>query len=220
MKVGISDKYHISRIIILIFMCILPQMISIHHSNKNNSQDINVSIIHDYNQKTDFISMRSDKSQMYKMQKKIEVSDLHTGKQYTYNANKNEILEILPVQTKDYSCKVTSHGSLHTVKIKSKRDINKIDVILVCPKNIEPIHTNFRKLPVKEMQTSTYDLFRLLLPRNCGNNIDLQLELLPGHEYTLNLEITFRDPQMRFLFFPLENFYNINERNKESIKLK
>ena len=84
-------------------MCILPQMISIHHSNKNNSQDINISIIHDYNQKTDFISMRSDKSQMYKMQKKIEVSDLHTGKQYTYNANKNEILEILPVQTKDYS---------------------------------------------------------------------------------------------------------------------
>ena len=95
MKVGVSDKYHISRIIILIFMCILPQIISIHHSNKNESQDINVSIIHDYNQKTDFISMRSDKSVNYKIQKKIEVSDLHTGKQYTYNASKNKILEIV-----------------------------------------------------------------------------------------------------------------------------
>ena len=220
MKVGTSGKYHISRIIILIFMCILPQMISIHHSNKNESQDINVSIIHDYNQKTDFISMRSDKAENYKMLKKIEISDLHTGKQYTYNASKNKILEIHPVQAKDYSCKVTSHGSLHTIKIKSKRAINKIDAILVCPENIEPLHTNFRKLPIKEVQTSTYDLFRLLLPRNCGNNIDLQLELLPGHEYTLNLEITFRDPQMRFLFFPLENFYDINEKNKESIKLK
>ena len=220
MKLGISDKYQIGKIIILVFLCILPQIISILYSNKNEVKNIDVSIIHDYNQKIDFIAMKSGKSTLHKMPKKLELSDLHTGKRYTYNSGKNKMLEIQPVQPKDYSYKVSSHGSLHSVKIKSKRNISKIDAVLVCPEKIEPIHTNFRSLPVEEIQTSTYDLFRLLIPRNCGNNVDLQLELLPGHEYTLNLEITFSDSQLRFLIFPVENYYNINERNKESIKLK
>lgn len=220
MALGISDKYEIGRFIILIFMCIFPQIISIHYSNKNEAKDIDVSIIHDYNQKADFISMQSGTSIKYKMPKKFEISDLHTGKQYAYNFNKNKILEIHPVQPKEYSLNVSSHGSLHSINIGSSRNINKIEAILVCPENIEPIHTNFRCSPIKEVQNSTYDLFRLLIPGNCGNNIELQLELLPGYEYTLNLEITFSDSQLRFLIFPIDNFYSINEKNKESVKLK
>ncbi len=220
MMLGISDKHHISRIIVLLFLCILPQMISVHYSGKNEAKNIDVSVIHDYNQKVDFVSMHSTNAKLQKMPKKLELSDLHTGKRYTYLPGKNKMLEILPVQQKDYSCKVSSHGSLHSVNIKSKRRISKIDAVLVCPEKVEPIHTNFRSLPIKEMQTSTYDLFRLLIPRNCGKEVDLELELLPGHEYILNLEITFNDSQVRFLVFPIDNHYNINEKNKESIKLK
>ncbi len=220
MTLGISDKYEVGRTIILIFMCIFPQIISIHYSNKNEAKNIDVSIIHDYNQKADFVSMQSGTLEKYKMPKKFELSDLHTGKQYTYNFDKNKILEIHPVQPKEYSCSISSHGSLHSVNIGSSKNINKIEAILVCPENIEPIHTNFRCAPIKEVQNSTYDLFRLLIPRNYGNNIELQLELLPGYEYTLNLEITFSDSQLRFLIFPIDNFYSINEKNKESIKLK
>lgn len=220
MTLGISDKYEIGKLIILILMCIFPQIISIHYSNKNEAKNIDVSIIHDYNQKADFISMQSGSTIKHKMPKKFKLSDLHTGKQYTYNFDKNKILEIRPVQPKEYSCNVSSHGSLHSVNINSNVNINKIEAILVCPENVEPIHANFRCSPIKEIQNSTYDLFRLLIPRNYGNNIELQLELLPGHEYTLNLEITFSDSQTRFLIFPVDNLYNINERNKESIKLK
>lgn len=220
MTLEISDRYEIGKLIILIFMCIFPQIISIHYSNKNETKNIDVSIIHDYNQKADFISMRPGSSIKYKMPKKFNLSDLHTGKQYTYNFDKNKILEIHPVQPKEYSCSVSSHGSLHSINISSSININKIEAILVCPETVEPIHTNFRSSPIKEIQNSTYDLFRLLIPRNYGNTIELQLELLPGHEYTLNLEITFSDPQTRFLIFPVDNLYNISEKNKESIKLK
>lgn len=220
MMLGISDKYQIVRIIVLLFLCIFPQMISVHYSNKNEAKNIDVSIIHDYNQKADFISMRSANAKINKMPKKVELADLHSGKRYMYLADKSKVLEVLPVQPKDYSCNISSRGGLHSIGIKSKRRISKIDAILVCPQDVEPIYTNFRSLPIKEMNTSTYDLFRLLIPRNCGKEVELELELLPGHEYTLNLEITFIDSQVRYLVFPVDNHYNISERNKESIKLK
>lgn len=220
MSLGISDKHEMGKFIILMFMCIFPQIISIHYSNRNEAKDIDVSIIHDYNQKADFISMQPDISTKYRVPRKLELSDLHTGKQYAYNFDKDKILEIHPVLPKEYSLDVSSHGGLHSINIGSDKNINKIEAILVCPETVEPIHTNFRCSPIKEIQNSTYDLFRLLIPGNCGNNIELQLELLPGHEYTLNIEITFNDSQPRFLFFPVDNFYCINEKNKESIKLK
>ena len=42
-------------------------MISVHYSNKNEAKNIDVSIIHDYNQKADFISMRSANAKINKM---------------------------------------------------------------------------------------------------------------------------------------------------------
>lgn len=210
----INGKISVTGSVLAGSFCLFLLYTSILCSVKELPGDVTVNILNDYNQKICNIEMQENQNPHLKP---IEIFDRKTGEHYQYN--RAQALS-LPLLEKNYQYNLSQKHNKYTIRLSTHGKIEKFNITLFCPKGMAPLSSNYPILQNTTIQSSQYDIYSLLVPRNTGKQLEIHLELSPNYQYTAVIEFYLTETTRRFSFLPLTNTYHVLEKNKESILLQ
>lgn len=87
----------------------------------------------------------------------------------------------------------------YTLSLASDSLIDTVALFIICPENANPLDSNYAIKKVLDQDVvrkycgnaANCQIYKLLIPRNSGREIDIMIELLSGENYTLQLEVDY-----------------------------